>query len=74
MQRKVLLKEGEKVTYHVQMKKTLTAPVKKNEQIGKITFSLGEWVLDEFPIVSNRNIVKITYNWCVDKVFHDFFY
>ncbi len=74
MQRKVLLKEGEKVTYHVQMKKTLTAPVKKNEQIGKITFSLGEWVLDEFPIVSNRDIVKITYNWCVDKVFHDFFH
>ena len=70
----VLLKDGEKVTCQIRLAKELRAPVKKNQEIGHMTFSLGELVLDDYLILSDRNIVKITYTWCVNKVFHDFFH
>lgn len=70
----VLLKEGEKVTCSVRLAKELRAPVKKKQEIGHMTFSIGEFILDDYLILSDRNIIKITYTWCVNKVFHDFFH
>lgn len=72
--KQILLKDGEKVTCHLRLEKNLTAPVKKGQQIGQVTFSLGELVLDNYLVTADRNIVKITYLWCVNKVFHDFFH
>ena len=72
--KQILLKDGEKVTCHLRLEKNLTAPVKKGQQIGQVTFSLGELVLDNYFVTADRNIVKITYLWCINKVFHDFFH
>ena len=72
--KQILLKDGEKVTCHLQIGKKLTAPVRKGQKIGTVTFSLGELVLDNYFVTADRNIVKITYLWCVNKVFHDFFH
>ena len=72
--KQILLKDGEKVTCHLRLEKNLTAPVKKGQQIGLVTFSLGELLLDNYLVTADRNIVKITYLWCVNKVFHDFFH
>ena len=69
-----LLKEGEKITCRLRIEKNLTAPVKKGQKIGQVTFCLGELVLDNYFVTADRNIVKITYLWCANKVFHDFFH
>lgn len=72
--KQVLVKEDEKVVCTLRMEKELQAPVKKGQEIGRVIFSLGEVILDEYPVVSDRNISKITYIWCINKVFHDFFH
>ena len=72
--KQVLVKEDEKVVCTLRMEKELQAPVKKGQGIGRVIFSLGEVILDEYPVVSDRNIGKITYIWCINKVFHDFFH
>ena len=72
--KQVLVKEDEKVVCTLRMEKELQAPVKKGQEIGRVIFSLGEVILDEYPVVSDRNIGKITYIWCINKVFHDFFH
>ena len=48
--------------------------MKKGQKIGQVTFCLGELVLDNYFVTADRNIVKITYLWCANKVFHDFFH
>ena len=73
-EKQVLVKEDEKVVCTLRMEKELQAPVKKGQEIGRVIFSLGEVILDEYPVVSDRNIGKITYIWCINKVFHDFFH
>lgn len=73
-EKQILLKNGEKVTCHLRYEENLTAPVKKEQKIGQVTFCLGELVLARYNLVADRNIVKITYLWCVNKVFHDFFH
>ena len=72
--KEVLLKSGEKISCNICLQKELTAPIKKGQKIGEVTFSLGEMVLDRYFVCADRNIVKITYLWCVNKVFHDFFH
>lgn len=72
--KQILLKEDEKVTCHLRLEESLAAPVKKGQKIGTVTFSLGELVLDNYNVTADRNIGKITYLWCVNKVFDDFFY
>ena len=72
--KEVLLKDSEKVTCNVRLQKSLAAPVKKGQKIGQVTFSIGELVLDDYFVTADRNIVKITYLWCINKVFHDFFH
>ena len=73
-EKEVLLKENEKVSCDLQLETQLQAPVEKGQKIGKVTFSLGEQVLDDYFVTADRNIVKITYLWCANKVFHDFFH
>ena len=72
--KQILLKEGEKVTCYLRLERTFAAPVEKGQKIGMVTFCLGELVLGNYNVTADRNIGKITYLWCVNKVFHDFFH
>lgn len=72
--RKILLKKGESVTCRVTMPETMEAPVKKGEQIGKVTYLLGEKELCSYPVTAEKSIEKISYPWCVERVFHSFFH
>ena len=72
--KQILLKKDEKITCYLRLEKSLTAPVKKGQKIGTVTFCLGELILDHYNVIADRNIGKITYFWCVNKVFHDFFH
>lgn len=72
--KQILLKEGEKVTCYLRLERTFAAPVEKGQKIGMVTFCLGELILGNYNVTADRNIGKITYFWCVNKVFHDFFH
>lgn len=70
----ILLKNDEDITYKVTMPASLTAPLKKNSQIGAVSYYLGDELLDCCPIVIDCDIKARSYYWCIDRVFHDFFH
>lgn len=73
-QRRLLVKKGESFTYKVTMPKTVEAPVAKGEQIGKVTYYLGAEAIGTYPVLAEKNVDKISYLWCVNRVFHNFFH
>lgn len=73
-ERQILLGKDEAVTAKVNMEKTVTAPVKKGQKIGEITYFLEDEKLCVYPIYAEKNVEKLSYQWCVDQVFHDFFH
>lgn len=73
-QKKLLLGNDENIEFHVSVKKELEAPVKKGEQIGEVAFLLDGTSVASYPVTADRDIEKISYLWCVDRVFHDFFH
>ena len=64
----MLLSENEKITADYQMKEQLTAPVKSNTEIGKVTYYLNGKPLREYPIITTQNIEKLDFSWCLDKI------
>lgn len=73
-EKEVLLRNDEKIECRVAVKKKLTAPVTKGEEIGKVTFLLNGKALVSYPVVADQNVEEISYLWCVDQVFHNFFH
>ncbi len=71
--KQILLKEGEKITCHLRIEKNLTAPVKKGQKIGQVTFCLGELVLDNYFVTADRNIVKSPIYGAQTRCFMTFF-
>lgn len=73
-QKKILLNNNEKIEYKVVMKDGLSAPVKKGEEIGRLFFTLAGDPLVSYAITAEQTVEKISYRWCVEQVFHDFFH
>lgn len=71
---KLLLRDDEKIQCRVTLKKKLTAPVKKGDEIGRITFLLNGGAIASYPVTADHTVEKISYLWCVDQVFHKFFH
>lgn len=72
--KKILMKKGEKISCRLEMPEKLQAPVKKGNRIGTLIYSLGEEELASYPVLADRNVEKVSYGWCVDQVFHNFFH
>lgn len=72
--KRILMKKGEKITCRLEMPEELPAPVKKGSRIGTLVYRLGEEELASYPVLADRNVEKLSYGWCVDQVFHDFFH
>ena len=53
---------GNKITSEINLKDEVEAPVSKGQEIGRVTYKLGESVLGEFPIVSLENITRINFS------------
>ena len=52
---------SEKISRKVYLKKNLTAPVKKGENIGKITYFLNDTKIDDIPIYASESVNRATY-------------
>lgn len=72
--REILLGKNERITYTVEMEKSLEAPVQKGQKIGEIVYYLEGQKFCSYPVIAEKNIEKLTYQWCVEQVFHNYFH
>lgn len=72
--KKILLKKGEQMSYELKLKKNIKAPVAKGEKIGTYSCILNGETIASYPVLSDRKIDALTYQWCVEQVFHGFFH
>lgn len=72
--KKILLKKGEQMTYELKLKENIKAPVAKGEKIGTYSCILNGETIASYPVLSDRKIDALTYQWCVKQVFHGFFH
>lgn len=72
--RKILLKKGEQMSYELKLKENIKAPVAKGEKIGTYSCMLNGETIASYPVLSDRKIDALTYQWCVEQVFHGFFH
>lgn len=68
----VLLKKGEKVDIKCQIPKSIDAPVKKKEQVGKIAYMLNGKVIREELVYTKDAIDKKDYWWYLGKTLDEF--
>lgn len=64
----LLLKEGEQPELSYELPEVLKAPVEKGDPVGKITYSLGNEILMEYPVYAAYDVNKIDYAWCLSQV------
>ena len=72
--KKILLKKGEQMSYKLKLKENIKAPVAKGEKIGTYSCILNGETIASYPVLSDRKIDALTYQWCVEQVFHGFFH
>ena len=72
--KKILLKKGEQMSYELKLKENIKAPVAKGEKIGTYSCILNGETITSYPVLSDRKIDALTYQWCVEQVFHGFFH
>lgn len=69
----LLLREDEKISYDIELPANLTAPVKQDETLGKITISINDQVYQVLPLYSRESRTKITYAYILKKVLSRYF-
>lgn len=72
--KRILLKKGESLSYSLDLQEELQAPVKKGEQIGTYTCSLDGRPVASYPVTADRTVKELSFFWCMDQVFHEFFH
>lgn len=73
-EKKVLMKDGEKIKIRITLPKNLEAPVKKGQTIGEAAYYLENEKMLSVPLTAAADVERISYRWCVQRVFHDFFH
>lgn len=69
----LLLREGEQVTYDIDLPVKIEAPVKTNETIGEITIKIDDEVYKILPLYSKEKRTKITYIYILKSVLSAYF-
>ena len=72
--RKILVRKKQKVTMETKFKKELSAPVKKGQKIGEVTFCLDGKKLISYPVLAKSSVEKLTYRWYAQQVFQKYFH
>ena len=73
-QQKILLNNDDRLQYQVRLKNELQAPVRKGEQIGRVVYMLNGQKIASFPILAVQNVDRITFLYCAELVFRNFFH
>ncbi|MBO5089025.1 MAG: D-alanyl-D-alanine carboxypeptidase [Lachnospiraceae bacterium] len=70
---RLLLREGEQVSFDVKLPTQLKAPVKKNETVGEIIVYVNDEKYQVLPLYSNDNRSKITYEYILKQIIFQYF-
>ena len=69
----LLLRDDEKVSFDIELPQVLTAPVKQEQTVGKITILVNDEVYQVVPLYSNEARTKITYEYILKKILSRYF-
>lgn len=65
---RLLLHGEDSIERKIEMEKSLQAPVKAGEQVGRVTYSLEGNVVKEYPIVTAENVNAKSFLWYLKKI------
>lgn len=68
----ILMRNGEKAEISCSIKKCLTAPVKADTKIGKITYKVDGNIYWERSVRTAQSFDKIDFTWCFKQIFYQF--
>lgn len=68
----ILMKQDETIEVIYDIKKELTAPVERKEQIGTIKLQLNHEICKEYFVYTDKEVLKIDYPWCLRMVWNSF--
>lgn len=71
--RNYLLRKDEKITSRIVLKKSLQAPVEAGTSAGKISYFLGDTLLEEYPVVVCREVEMREMKHWMQWVLHRYF-
>lgn len=57
------------IASEVKVKEEIEAPVQKGQEVGRITYKLGETVIGEFPVVADGDVAKINFKDVLSLLF-----
>lgn len=69
----MLLKRGEKVQMRCSVKRRLSAPVQKDQEVGSIQYLMDETVVWERKICTKEGFERVDYAWYVRQALQGFF-
>ncbi len=64
----LLMREDEKVTITLQKVRALTAPVVKGQEIGHISYAVGNQEWKRIRLVAAGEVEAVDLEWCLRKV------
>lgn len=67
-EKKILLRDDEKVDVSYHGKKSLSAPVKKGEKAGELIYKVDGEIWYKEQVLANENMEKIDFPWCLKQV------
>lgn len=65
---RLLLAADEQIVIRYEIRDHLTAPVAEGEEIGKITYLLGDETVRECRITAGCGVEKIDFSWCLSRL------
>lgn len=69
----LLLRDDETVSFDIELPQILTAPVKQEQTIGKITIMVNDEIYQVIPLYSREGRTKITYEYILKKILSRYF-
>lgn len=71
-ERKFLLHSEEQVEIRTEFKEELKAPVQAGEEVGSISYYLGDTLLERYPVVLTKSVKAKEFSWYFQKLFENY--
>lgn len=69
----LLLSREDEIKVEWDVPKSLTAPVVKGEQVGRVAYFVNGELYREFPVTAAENVPEITYFYCIIRIIRHIF-
>lgn len=70
---KLLLADDEEVTVQTEIPRELTAPVRKGQAVGAVTYRLNGEVVKTYPVYLDEGVQRLTAVWCLKNTLLRYF-